>query len=151
MGCFALNYGNKNKEESKYLAYFNNFSDIKCHKVMTRAYGQTLTVDFIRKGETICYFTLTEFQGNPFILFSTNTYVLPKYRNKGAAKAMQEVKKKICKDNHITLLLATVLTSNFTQRHVLKKAGWKMLTAFGKWIYEKDYEAGAYILYGLHI
>lgn len=151
MGTFVDTFYHENTRKKEYLTIFNIASpEIKAHSVKLVIQDDYLCVSFYRKDNFLAEFSFRQFYGNPYVLFSNRTLVAEKYRNKGIAQAMQKVKEQVCRDNNITLLLATVVMGNSAQEHVLNKCGWKLLTHFDDGGLYGVREKG-YLLFGLNI
>lgn len=80
--------------------------------------------------DILANFSLRELSGCCGVIVSYWMQVDKKYRGKGIAKVLQEFKEEICKYNGYTTMLATTLSGNDTENHILEKFNWKQVYTF---------------------
>lgn len=80
--------------------------------------------------QDICSFSLIELPGCCGVLVSFHMYIEEKYRGKGIATFLQEIKEDIARENNYTVLLGTVRSDNPIEIHTLEKSGWKKINSF---------------------
>ena len=78
----------------------------------------------------VCTFSMSEFPGCCGIVISHNTTVYKKYEGKGINTFLQEIKEDIAVSNGYSKMLATVVSTNEAEIHILEKAGWRKALEF---------------------
>lgn len=73
-------------------------------------------------------FTLSFMPGNRRTVISHAVKVFPDYRNKGIGTQMCKLREDAAREAGITLMLATVVDSNWEEIRILEKCSWVRLT-----------------------
>jgi hypothetical protein len=86
-------------------------------------------VGFFKNGALVGRFMLAEMVGCCAIVLSTETSVMPRYANKGMAQYMLRMKEYIAGLCGYSMLIATVISINEQEIHILEKFDWIRHTA----------------------
>jgi len=130
-GDAIKDYQCKIEERIQTLLGFN----VECELSVPHVYALSCSIYRIRgimrqQVSTIASFQLVEMPGCCGVLVSYHTCVSPKYREKGLASALHNIKLDMGRSMGYTMMMCTDIVGNDPQKKILRKNGWKRLAVF---------------------
>ncbi len=114
-----------------------------CVKIEHQYQNTDYALEYLKKGESVSFyinnndsrdqisrFKLSGLNGCNEICVSSDSYVDPKYRNKGVATRLNSFRKEFAIAAGFSILLCTDRSDNIEQRKLLKRNCWKDIYSF---------------------